>query len=203
MRKSGKKKPAAYKRTVMRAKKAKRIRKKKKGGLIPVLLAAAAVFCVFGLMMHERKQSLIPEAYRAMIQQSSEQYDIPIEILYAVIKTESNFVENARSSAGACGLMQLMPDTFNWLQVKRGESLESSLIFDPQTNIDYGSSYLAMLYEQFHDWDIVFAAYNAGPSIVSVWLEASSNGKLSSIPYKETEQYVEKVNRAIQEYKSK
>lgn len=167
------------------------------------ILTAVFLFCVFGLFNRERKNSIIPEKYRDLVLLNSEKYQIPVEILYGVIKTESNFDEAALSSAGACGLMQLMPETFLWLQSIKGESLNEAEIFDPKINIDYGSSYLSMLYERFGNWDTVFAAYNAGPTIVSVWLQSSVDMTLSDIPYSETENYVKKVNLAIQEYRKK
>ena len=77
-------------------------------------------------------------------------------------------------------------------------------IYDPDTNIRYGVWYLSYLYGRFDSWDNAFAAYNAGPGNVSKWLkdsEYSSDGEtLSYIPFKETRNYVVKVNRAIEVY---
>ncbi len=175
----------------------------KKRRKLEFFLILIILFGIVSLLKNDKKNSIIPEKYRDIVLKSSEKYQIPVEILYGVIKTESNFDENATSIAGACGLMQLMPETFSWLQTTRGESLEDSLIYDPKINIDYGSSYLAMLYERFENWDTVFAAYNAGPTIVSVWLESSEDNTLKNIPYDETDNYVKKVNLAIQEYRKK
>ncbi len=164
-------------------------------------ILAVILFSVYGLLNRGKKNSLVPEKYRDLLIVNSEKYQIPVEVLYGVIKTESNFDEKAVSSVGACGLMQLMPETFDWLQTVKGESLDDFEIFDPKINVDYGSSYLAMLYERFGNWDTVFAAYNAGPTIVSVWLQSSEDMTLSDIPYSETDNYVKKVNLAIQEYR--
>ena len=63
---------------------------------------------------------------------------------------------------------------------------------------------LSYLYSEFGDWDTVFAAYNAGIGSVKLWLadeSISENGKLKNIPYKETADYVEKVNKAAEKYK--
>lgn len=179
----------------------KKIQRKKRRQLELLILVGVFFLSVYGLFSRDRKNSIIPDKYRDLLIENSDKYQIPIEVLYGVIKTESNFDENAMSSAGACGLMQLMPETFAWLQTVKGESIPELEIFDPKVNLDYGSSYLAMLYERFGNWDTVFAAYNAGPTIVSVWLQSSEGTTLNEIPYSETDNYVKKVNLAIQEYR--
>jgi soluble lytic murein transglycosylase len=165
-----------------------------------------------------------PLAYRY-----AEEYDVPVEIVFAVIETESHFSVDAQSGVGACGLMQLMPDTYEWIRLRLGEeqepistdaadsdSIEESSaeegtsvryaggIFDPETNIRYGVYYLSYLYDLFNNWETVYAGYNAGPSIVRSWLQDerySADGvTLSSIPYTETANYVVKVSSARERY---
>ena len=121
-----------------------------------------------------------------------------------VIKCESNFRPDARSSVGAMGLMQMMPATFKDMQKRLKEEHDDSALFDPEVSIKYGTYYLKYLYNYFDDWDLVVPAYNAGMGNVSKWLkneEYSKDGKLIVIPFKETERYVLKVNTALAEYK--
>ena len=83
---------------------------------------------------------IYPLKYEAEIMKASEKYDLEPEFIAAVIYTESKFKENSESSAGAKGLMQLMPNTFMWLVEKRGDSYTESDIMTPEVNIDYGCS---------------------------------------------------------------
>ena len=148
-----------------------------------------------------------PLEYTEYIEKYAEQYKVPRELIYAIIKTESDFESNAVSSAGAVGLMQLMPSTFtditeNFLY----ENLDVGMLYDPETNIRYGVFYLSWLKTNFDDWDCVIAAYNGGIGNVTKWLKDSNyseDGKtliIKNIPFEETRNYVKKVNKAQDKY---
>ena len=171
--------------------------------MLVILLALTAL-----LALGEAKERILkaeyPLAYTDAVELASEKYHIYPEILYAVIRTESGFDPDAVSRAGACGLMQITPDTYDWLCYIRKEE-KSGDILDPYTNVEYGAYFLAYLFRKFDDWDTVFAAYNAGMNRVSEWLldeSISKDGRLVNIPYTETENYVRKVNNAIKIYKN-
>ncbi|MPN57676.1 Soluble lytic murein transglycosylase [bioreactor metagenome] len=124
----------------------------------------------------------------------------------AIIHVESGNREDAVSEKGALGLMQLMPDTAEWIAGKLGETYNQDSVCEPYTNIRYGCWYLDFLFSRFSSTDTVLAAYNAGHNAVRNWLsdpEYSDDGvTLKRIPYTETEQYVEKVDRAYDKYKA-
>jgi soluble lytic murein transglycosylase-like protein len=112
-----------------------------------------------------------------LIQQAAKLYNIDANLVRAVIKVESNYHPRAISSAGAKGLMQLMPTI--------SKELEVSDLFEPRQNIMAGTRYLRMLINQFKgNHKLVLAAYHAGPGIVS---------RRNAIPYKTTERYVRRV----------
>ncbi len=145
----------------------------------------------------------LPEEYLTSIKQYSSQYNVPIETICAIINTESSFNPNAKSTANAMGIMQLTEETFLWLQFKANEERKLDELYDYDTNIKYGTYLLSLLYEEFQDWDTVFAAYNAGRGRVNSWLsdsDYSKNGKLINIPFEETKKYITKVNKAEQKY---
>ena len=153
-------------------------------------------------------KKLNPKSYDEIISECAEEFCIPEYIIYATIKVESGFDPDAISSAGARGLMQMMPKTFEWLTGDEhlGEHLDASKLFDPEVSIRYGTYYLRYLYRKFdYNWDCTFAAYNAGEGNVSKWLadENYSDGKgnLTGIPFEETKRYVRKINDAIDTYK--
>lgn len=147
-----------------------------------------------------------PYKYYDHVTTYAEEYGVPEELLYGVIKVESNFDKDARSRVGAMGLMQMMPRTFEWLTSKEhlGEHLPVASLYTPKVSIRYGAYYLNYLYERFGDWNTVLAAYNGGEGNVSKWLkdEAYSDDgvTLKDIPFAETKAYVEKVNAAMENY---
>ncbi len=174
--------------------------------VVIITILALSVLCgfLFQILWDTFDRINYPKEYSDYVEVYAYEYGIPEYVVYSVIKVESDFDSSVVSEAGAVGLMQLMPETFVWLTSENGENLDSATLYDPETNIKYGTYYLSKLYLQFGTWDEVYAAYNAGPTKVSEWLsdkKYSDNGKtLDDIPYKETEKYVKKVNNANETY---
>ncbi|MBR5527759.1 MAG: lytic transglycosylase domain-containing protein [Clostridia bacterium] len=176
----------------------------KKTLVIIVILVLSAMIATFsGNITDSVQKKLNPVKYSAEVEKYSEFYGVPQPIIYAVIKTESSFVPDAVSHRGAIGLMQITPDTFSWLCSKTGGDDNSLLLYDPDTNIRYGTYFLSLLHNEYQSWDTVFAAYNAGRRKVNEWLstnEHNNNGRLKNIPYKETREYVVKVSERASLY---
>ncbi len=171
--------------------------------LIIVLISVGLGFVASHVWdVSERKS--YPLEYTSYVDIASERFGVPKRIIYAVIRTESGFDSSAESPAGAIGLMQITEATFEEISGKRGDSYEKGMMYDPSTNIRYGTYYLSYLYKYFGDWDTVFAAYNAGMGTVSGWLSdpqyTNEEGKLVNIPYEETKNYVKKINEASEKY---
>ncbi len=149
-----------------------------------------------------------PLDYQEDVTAASKQYNIPPSLIYAVIRTESNFDSDATSSANAKGLMQLTENTFQWAVDRAGDTTpySNTSLFDPSINIRYGTYYLTILGEQFEQTETILAAYNAGPGTVKQWLQDprySSDGKaLHTIPYSETADYVIRVLEAQKQYQT-
>jgi len=113
-----------------------------------------------------------------MIDKACDKYDVDSKLVKALIKQESGFNPDAKSKAGALGLMQLMPKTAEGLGIKDP--------MNPEDNIDGGVRYLKSMLNKFHGNKILaLAAYNAGPNAVSKY-----NGVP---PYKETQNYVKSI----------
>lgn len=142
--------------------------------------------------------------YAEWVESASKEFGVEEAVIYAVIYCESDFDPRAVSSVGARGLMQMMPATFKELQGHLDETYDDDALFEPQISIRYGTFYLSRMYDRFGDWSIAFAAYNAGPTVVSKWLKDdaySKDGKLVNIPYEETDNYVKKVTDMVEKYK--
>ena len=172
--------------------------------LILVVVAIGLGFLGDHLITLIEKQ-IYPRDYSAYVEAASEAYSVPEPIIYALIKCESDFNPSAVSSAGAVGLCQIMPDTFLWLTDQvLFEHFEAGMLYDPETNIRYGTYYLSRLYDRYGRWDLALAAYNGGPGNVDKWLEddsyADGEGGLRRIPFKETRQFVKKVTDAWDMY---
>ncbi len=171
--------------------------------LIAVLAIGLGFLADFLITCAEREA--YPMQYTDYVSVNAEAFGLSEGLVYAVIKTESDFNSAAVSEAGAVGLMQLMPDTFLWITNDLlHEPRETGLLYDPESNIRCGTAYLARLYDRYGNWQTALAAYNAGPGTVDEWLEnpdyADGEGGLKKIPYRETRRFVSKVMDAWDMY---
>lgn len=182
----------------------KKRKRKKKVSRLKITAAVLVLATVAGVSLYVLRL-VFQKKYDAIVEKYALEYDIPEELLYAVIKTESNFDPSAVSSADARGLMQITPETFEWLQYRMGEQLPLTELFEPETNIRYGAFFLRYLLDEFGSAETAAAAYNAGVNCVKNWLASpqySSDGRnLSYIPYPETRYYVIKVKTAAEAYR--
>jgi len=150
----------------------------------------------------DRLRLRFPLAHNETVQQQAEKTGITIEWIYAIIRQESMFMTDARSSAGATGMMQLLPGTARLVAKKQNLPYRGIKdLLNPEKNIALGSHYLSELLERFNN-NIVLAtaAYNAGPHRVDRWLANEHYPEnipgdvwIEMIPYKETRHYVKQV----------
>ena len=130
-----------------------------------------------------------PLRYESIVRSHSRNYRLDPDLLASVIYTESKFRSNARSSSGAIGLMQLLPDTAKGIAIHTGGSrFQVSDLYTPEINIRYGSWYLRHLLDKYGDERTALAAYNAGQDNVDRW---RAEGK--GIAFAETRTYVSRV----------
>ena len=173
--------------------------------IITALILTVLVYIGFFWGNTEIKRRL-PVKYEAEVKKYASMYNLDEYFVYAIICAESGFNNEAQSHVGAKGLMQIMPETANWLIQKYKLEVDTSDLFDPDTNIYLGCQYLSYLNSRFNnDPALVLAAYNGGEGNVRKWLNNSlysDDGKtLTNIPYKETANYVKKVSTYYDLYK--
>ena len=130
-----------------------------------------------------------PLEYEHIVRGHAENYELDAALIAAVIYRESKFDADARSSSGAIGLMQLLPDTALGIAVNtEGHRFRVSDLYNPEINVRYGSFYLRRLLRKYDDRRLALAAYNAGQRNVDEWIEADEG-----IAFPETEEYVDDV----------
>ena len=176
------------------------------------LIICAALIAVYFLTSTPtiQKKFLYPFPYRSTLESYSSRWKVDKFLAVAVMKVESNFSEEAHSQSGAVGLMQIMPETAAWIAYQLGESPEKvaddiNNLRDPETNIRYGTWYLAELKAEFKGNDVLaLAAYNAGRGNVREWMEQNhwneNFSHINKIPYAETRDYVKRVLHCREKY---
>jgi soluble lytic murein transglycosylase len=139
-----------------------------------------------------------PTPYDQAVRQFANDNDLDPAYVFAIMRTESLFQPEIRSSAGAVGLMQLLPGTARLVARKTGAARpSSSALTVPEINIQLGSGYLAQMLDR---WDgniaMASASYNAGPQRIQRWLPAETMDPtiwIANIPYTETRNYVQRA----------
>jgi soluble lytic murein transglycosylase len=150
---------------------------------------------------------LYPLQYEPALRKEAESQGLDPALVAALVLQESSFDADAVSSAGARGLMQIMPATGRTLARSGGVRYRRSLLHQPETSLDFGTRYLRSLLDKFEGRvDKALAAYNAGPHRVTAWTngrpEQTAEEFVESIPFTETRYYVMNILAARAQYES-
>ena len=161
--------------------------------LVGLALTAAALFAGFAYVHHAQPgwwaRMWHPLRYEQIVLGHASNYDLDPALLAAVIYQESRFRADARSSSGAIGLMQLMPETAQGIADHTGGTrFKLSDLYDPEINVRYGAWYLSHLIKKYGSERLALAAYNAGQQNVDDWLRSGEG-----IAFPETRAYIKRV----------
>jgi soluble lytic murein transglycosylase len=138
-----------------------------------------------------------PLRYEQIVRGHAHNYSLDPALLAAVIYQESKFEADARSSSGAIGLMQLLPDTAKGIALHTGGSrFRVEDLYDPEINVRYGAWYLRHLLQKYGEEQAALAAYNAGQDNVDRWRRAGRG-----IQFSETRAYVDRVEELKKIYR--
>ncbi len=140
-----------------------------------------------------------PVPFKKMVGAEARSVGVSLSFIYGIMRQESRFVASAHSSAGAMGLMQIMPQTAALVARQNQIPFNRKSVANPDVNIRLGTRYVKTLLDQFEgSWILVAAAYNAGPGRARKWqnsFEGSVEGAIfvETIPFNETRDYVKSV----------
>jgi len=139
--------------------------------------------------------------------------DVDRALVFAIARQESMFNPSAQSSAGATGLMQVMPATGRTISNRTGAKFEASRLRDPTFNVQFGAAELRSLLDNYHNnYVLTFAGYNAGRGSVAKWIAQYGDPRdpavdpidwVERIPFSETRNYVQRVMENAQVYKAR
>ena len=165
-------------------------------GVVAIVLAAVLVAGVAGYRLARAR--LFPKRYRKAVIEAAEEFRLDPLLVAAIVHHESRFRPEARSAAGAVGLMQLMPATADEVAGKLGlDGWTEARLEDPEVNLRLGCAYLRELLDRFDgDEQAALAAYNAGRGNVVRWLEevqGDTRRMLEERAFPETRRYVHEV----------
>ncbi|MDZ4064899.1 MAG: lytic transglycosylase domain-containing protein, partial [Coriobacteriia bacterium] len=144
------------------------------GGVV-LLLAALTFLFLRGPAFVQRYY--YPLEHAEAIEASAVRHKVSPYLIAAIIDSESGWDASTRSSAGAVGLMQVMPSTAEELRANEvvAPGLAAGDLSDPDVNIEYGTAYVRYLVERYHEVETALAAYNAGIANVDVWVEGGQD----------------------------
>jgi soluble lytic murein transglycosylase len=186
---------------------ARTISRRTLGTLTALAVAALIVVLIVSEVNHAVSKLGLPLTNADVIRKQAAAKRLDPALIAAVIYAESKFAPRA-SSAGAEGLMQILPETAYYIaHLSGGSQFTASDLATPSINVAYGSYYLRYLLDHYENNEMLaVAAYNGGLANVDRWVaRARANGghlTVSAIPFPETRAYVQRVLGAQQEYRA-
>ena len=177
-----------------------------------LLIVAAVVVIIAYLLISVLPKAVSDAIYRTeyeeYVEKYSEEFSVDPALVYAVIKTESNFNPRAYSEVGAVGLMQIIEDSFDRVAWRLDrEDLTFTDMYTPEYSIMFGAFMLGNLYEKYGSVELTAAAYHSGMNAVDGWIERGEidpeNFNIDDIIGDNTRHYVRKITKAYKKYSDK
>ncbi len=169
--------------------------------VILVILILSVLFgYVYSSVWHSVDLRNHPRDYSEFVEKYAADYGVPEHLIYGVILAGSDFESNYVSEDGRIGLMQLSEQTFGKLTRITKEELTPGILYDPETNIRYGTYWLSYLYTKYGRWNTVLTIHAVDDEdLVALWLESGDytdeNGNLSDLPDDELNETVAEMEK--------
>lgn len=177
--------------------------------IIILIIFAIIVLSILGKIDYKTIRNQIitkiyKQEYTEYVKKYAKEYDVDEYLIYAIIKAESNFNQDAISHREAKGLMQLMYPTAEDIAKRIDIEINEENILEPEININLGTKYISMLIQKYNNINLALAAYNAGSGNVDGWIEKgilkSDGTDIENVPFAETNNYVRKILRDYEIY---
>ena len=179
------------------------------GIIIAIILASVIFGVIYQKVSDNVERSKYPLEYKEFVVKYSSEYGVPQNVIYAVIKTESGFDSSLLSDDGKIGLMQVSPETLEEYKEELHDSYDTGMLYDPETNIKYGTYRLSKIFLKVGTWRAVYAAMATDVDTVLAWLADPAYGeteelkipKLVNIPDKYAREFTERLEKTAETYK--
>lgn len=135
-----------------------------------IVLSVILGFVISGIWIKIDKM-MYPRDYSELVEKYAEEYAVPEHLIYAVIKSESDFDSGESGEDGGVGLMGVTPEEFREMQSVTKEKLTDDALYGPETNIKYGTLRLSILYNALENWDAVYAGWCVSIGDAKAWTE--------------------------------
>ena len=200
----------AGERAPLRRVRAARRRRQRRRTLLAIFASALIVLIALGawaLFGRDRMDlSRYPMTYAPEIRAAAQEFSLDPAYVASVVLAESSFDAEAVSSAGAIGLMQIMPATGEWIAGKLDDVFDVQRLYEPSVNLRYGCWYLRFLLDRYDgDMRTASTAYHQGQGRVDDWLQDpqySQDGRtLTAISSAVTDTYVNRIMESYEHYK--
>lgn len=179
--------------------------------IIILIIFAIIVLSILGKIDYKTIRNQIlkkvyKQEYTEYVKKYAKEYDVDEYLIYAIIKAESNFNQDAVSHRDAKGLMQLMYPTAEDIAKRIDIEINEENVLEPDININLGTKYISMLIQKYNNINLALAAYNAGSGNVDGWIGKgtlkSDGTDIENVPFAETNNYVRKILRDYEIYKN-
>ena len=178
---------------------------RKSAVIIGIILLALLCGYIYQLIGHRADLSRHPRQFEEYVEKYAAEYGVPVEVIYATVLNQSDFMSNCVSDDGRIGLMQLTPETLRWLTTMTKENLEAGILYDPETNIKYGTYMMSYLFTKYNRWKTVVAMMVTDEQTVNGWTAdqrySDEYGNLTSIPDESVAKRVAKIEEDIEMYR--
>lgn len=174
---------------------------------IVILILILSVGCgfLYDALFTRHRIKEYPRQYNDTVIACYYEYGVPVSVIYADIKIESDYDSGLVSEDGRIGLMQITREEYDILAAELGIATDSGLLFEPKTNLNIGTYKLSKLFSKYGSWRTVYAALYIGENEVDSWLsnpeKIGENGELLIIPDEDTEKFVKKFEKTVEIYR--